>query len=420
MGGRVPRRTHAGVTRQRHRAWLLGAAALLLPAVLPAQDPAPPRDTMAAQVQDTTPVALQGGGPGERTHTVKRGNTLWDIARMYLNDPFQWPEVYRYNRDVVEDPHWIFPGEILRIPGGSEDPIVEVADTTSLPADTTERPVGPVRTEGPTVFTPPDMPPPLPPRAEEEPDPEPRTEETVSPLRAGHVAAAPWVDRVGGPYGAGQVYRSHELSAVSQTVDRGPFQLFEEVLFTPPRGVTVRLGDRYVAYEEGAIIDGLGQLMLPTGILEVVRLPERIRGPGRDIGGIARVVRLFRSLREPNRIIPFDPTLATTSGPARPMLPEGAPVSKVRWVVNEPVLPSVQAYVVLDASARAKVRVGDEFAIFEPRRMGMEGEPTLPETQIGVAQAVRVTPYATTAIVIKHKQPAIRPGARARLSAKTP
>jgi hypothetical protein len=138
------------------------------------------------------------------------------------------------------------------------------------------------------------------------------------------------------------------------------------------------------------------------------------------VAGVARVVRLFRTLSEPTRLIPFDPTLAIASGRARRMLPEGAPVAKVRWVVNEPVLPSVQAYVVIDASSRQSVRVGDEFAIFEPRRRGAEAEPTLPETPIGVAQVVRATPYGSTAVVIKHQQPAIRPGAHARVSAKTP
>ncbi|MDQ3950128.1 MAG: LysM peptidoglycan-binding domain-containing protein [Gemmatimonadota bacterium] len=419
MSGRVARRMPVGVTRHGYRVWLLGSAALLLPAVLSAQDPTPPKDTTAAQVQDTTPVALQGGGAGERTHTVKRGNTLWDIARMYLNDPFQWPEIYRYNRDVVEDPHWIFPGEVLRIPGAGDEAVVEIADTTSAPVDTTGRPTDPVRTEGPTVFTQQGNPPAPPPRVEEGPEPA-AEEDTIPVVRPGQVAAAPWVDRVGGPRDPGQVYRSRDLSGMARGADRGPFQLFEEVLFDPPGGATVRLGDRYLAYDQGPIIEGLGQLMVPTGVLEVVRLPERIRGPGRDVAGVARVVRLFRDLREPNRLIPFDPTLAIASGRPRRMLPEGAPVSRVRWVVNEPVLPSVQAYVVIDASSRAAVRVGDEFAIFEPRRRGAEGEPTLPETPIGTAQAVRVTPYATTAIVIKHQQPAIRPGARARVSAKTP
>jgi hypothetical protein len=419
MSGRVARRAREGVTRHGYRAWLLAAAALLLPAVLSAQDPTPQRDTAAVQVQDTTPVALHAGGTGERTHTVKRGNTLWDIARMYLNDPFQWPEIYRYNRDVVEDPHWIFPGEILRIPGSDGGPIVDVADTTTVEADTTERPVEPVRTDGPTVFR--QQGAAVPPARQGETDIEEIAEEDSLPVvRPGQVAAAPWVDRVGGPRDPGQVYRTRELSEIAQSTDRGPFQLFEEVLFTPPGGANVRIGDRYLAYDTGPIIDGLGQLMIPTGILEVVRLPERVRGPGRDVAGVARVVRLFRDLREPHRLIPFDPTLAIASGRPRRMLPEGAPISRVRWIVREPVLPSLQSYVVIDASSRATVRVGDEFTIFEPRRRGAEGDPTLPETPMGVAQAVRVTPYATTAIIIKHEQPAIRPGAHARMSAKTP
>jgi LysM domain-containing protein len=423
MIGRVARGMQAGVTLNGCRPWLLGAAALLLPVALSAQDPAPRKDSTAAQVQDTTAVALQGGVTGERTHTVKRGNTLWDIARMYLNDPFQWPEIYRYNRDVVEDPHWIFPGEVLRIPGGAgvDTVVIEIADTTVVESDTTEGPTGPVRPDAPTVFTPQGTPTQPPPPRRGEAEREPTTEEDTMPVvRPGQVAAAPWVDRVGGPHGPGQVYRSRDLSGINRSADRGPFQLFEEVLFTPPSGATVRLGDRYLAYDHGPIIEGLGQLMIPTGILEVVRLPERIRGPGRDVAGVARVVRLFRALAEPNQLIPFDPTLAVVSGRPRRMLPEGARVAKVRWVVNEPLLPSVQAYIVIDASSRAAVRVGDEFMIFEPRRSGAEGEPTLPETPIGIAQVVRATPYGSTAIVLKHQQPAIRPGAHARVSAKTP
>jgi nucleoid-associated protein YgaU len=35
---------------------------------------------------------------------VKKGDTLWDIAKAYLKDPFRWPEVFQRNTDVVENP----------------------------------------------------------------------------------------------------------------------------------------------------------------------------------------------------------------------------------------------------------------------------------------------------------------------------
>ena len=38
-----------------------------------------------------------------KTHTVKKGDTLWDLAAKYLADAFRWPEIYRLNTDVVQD-----------------------------------------------------------------------------------------------------------------------------------------------------------------------------------------------------------------------------------------------------------------------------------------------------------------------------
>jgi LysM repeat protein len=51
------------------------------------------------------------------THTVVEGETLWDLAQRYYQDPFEWPRIYEANRDRITDPHWIYPTQELVIPG---------------------------------------------------------------------------------------------------------------------------------------------------------------------------------------------------------------------------------------------------------------------------------------------------------------
>ncbi|MDY6978413.1 MAG: LysM peptidoglycan-binding domain-containing protein [Pseudomonadota bacterium] len=47
------------------------------------------------------------------THVVKKGDTLWDIAEHYVNDPFKYPEIAELSE--IENPDLIYPGEIVRI-----------------------------------------------------------------------------------------------------------------------------------------------------------------------------------------------------------------------------------------------------------------------------------------------------------------
>jgi hypothetical protein len=84
------------------------------------------------------------------------------------------------------------------------------------------------------------------------------------------------------------------------------------------------------------------------------------------------------------------------------------------------VLPSTQAFIVLDVSSRQGVHMGDEFLIFKARARQEYGQLDDPEIAIGKAQVVRSTPFGVTAVVLGQEQPAIREGMPARIIARMP
>jgi hypothetical protein len=57
-------------------------------------------------------------GPAPALHVVRSGDTLWDICFLYFNNPWEWPRIWSYNPEI-SNPHWIYPGDRIRLyPGG--------------------------------------------------------------------------------------------------------------------------------------------------------------------------------------------------------------------------------------------------------------------------------------------------------------
>lgn len=81
---------------------------------------APPKadfGNVVSGVESTAPVVA----PEVVTHTVVKGDTLSAIARHYLGKASLWPRIYAANRDLLDDPDRIKPGQVLKIPAADSD-----------------------------------------------------------------------------------------------------------------------------------------------------------------------------------------------------------------------------------------------------------------------------------------------------------
>lgn len=49
-------------------------------------------------------------------YVIQKGDTLSLIAKRYYGDPMAYPRIFEANREVIQDPDKIFPGQKIRIP----------------------------------------------------------------------------------------------------------------------------------------------------------------------------------------------------------------------------------------------------------------------------------------------------------------
>src|SRR2546423_4148736 len=193
-------------------------------------------------------VALLAMGPGRlvaqdttstvpNTHTVKKGDTLWDLAAKYLSDAFRWPEIYRLNTDIIQDPHWIFPGEVLKLPGyvgvglptpggAATNPTAQPGVPTAPVITTPDTSFANRRTE-PSIFTPQSPQPVTAPLGGVLPVVDTTPLPVTPPKPAvpyGDFIRAPWVERREGPPVWGRIVGSAEISGTAPAQQRSRFQ----------------------------------------------------------------------------------------------------------------------------------------------------------------------------------------------------
>lgn len=97
--------------------------------------PAPESTTKIAPLETTGRAAISVDAGA---HRVVTGDTLWDLAGSYLQDPFQWPKIYDANRSRITNPDLIYPDQELVIP--SRDAAAAMDAPAETPAPVAEEP----------------------------------------------------------------------------------------------------------------------------------------------------------------------------------------------------------------------------------------------------------------------------------------
>lgn len=360
------------------------------------------------------PASAQGAKA--TSHTVLKGDTLWDIAKAYLGDPFLWPQIYKLNTDVVENPHWIYPGEVLKLEA--------VAGQTAVPTTDTPPPVA--RAEPAPAPTPPAPMPEQVQQGRQGSDDgldlfrrkrvsdvqnafKTYREAKFHPLRAGEFYSSgfltegdnlPWGELLG-PVTPEQIESGRNRAAV---------QSYTSVGMRAPSGATYSIGDTLVIVErrEGPI--GYGQIVVPTGMVRVTA-----QNGDQTVGEVFAV---YGPIRNGQSLMPaekFNDPGSTAYHAVSGGVEGRVLVSRDLHELRHP-----QEVIFIDIGRDKGVAMGD---LFQARRTAGPQDKTeanAVDELMAVLQVIHVRGRTATVKVINVISPDIKPGTRVVQVAKLP
>lgn len=346
--------------------------------------------SLAAALCVAAPAEAQQVAPEDaRVHVVDQGDTLWDLARLYLSDPFLWPEIFSANRGVVADPHLIFPSERLIIPGlasGREARSAGAAIGARQPAARTVfYPGGEASAEAQSLVR-------------------TTSQEDVPPVPEGTF------------YAAGILVPDSTVNAVGQLVELlGPtviprragsqIQPYDRVFMT--LNMAAAPGDRLQLLRPGRIVAPYGRVFKSTGIARVISIESGT--------ATVEIERMYDQVAVGDVAVPlpgFTPRVGVEALPSGGL--EGL---LLELDLPQPVV-SREDVAYVNLGAASGVVEGDEFIVYLPQTIAEWG--VRPEIEVARVQVVRSEALTSAVRVISMEHPAIEPGLPVRLVAKMP
>lgn len=341
------------------------------------------------------------------THTVREGDTLWDLAGRYFGDPLLWPEIYRQNTMVVEDPHWIYPGEVLRLSGteavsaipdvGPAGQVVDAVDMADAQARGEER--GPLETG---LFQR---------RSKLDPDQASlaayRTK-PPKPLSASEFYSSGFLTE-GRSFPFGKLIGPVTPKEIGATRMQESAQIFSKVLIDPPSGGLYQIGDSLLIAYRARDVGGYGRIVIPTGMARVVEVDgER---------NIAEVVGVYGDIRAGQLVLLVEPF--PDPGTVRPLAVEDGIRARFLASRDNQILKGPLDVLFLDKGRQDGVALGDVYELHAtPARRG--GVPSDVDEQLATVRVVHVGDRSATARVVGVNAPDIEEGTPARQTAKLP
>ena len=198
------------------------------------------------------------------------------------------------------------------------------------------------------------------------------------------------------------------------SADQSRMQLYDKVFVAPPVGAVAPERELYLSYRLGPLIEDFGQIVIPTGVIEVTR--PRANGEA----AIGRVVKMFGEVLQDQRLIALDSSAAIV---------RGAPIAVIERTRRQGPLDlqhsrCCRACRTISSSdipqGDVESRRSDRAVPAAPASGRRTRRSRLPEMFIARAQVLRVTPYGATAIITSQEQPKIEEGTAARVAAKIP
>ncbi len=371
------------------------------------------------------------------SHTVARGETLWSIAQMYFADPLLWPEIYRLNTNVVEDPHWIYPGEVLvlgpvagAVAQGGDTVLAVPQDTSAAAADTVKAQAGDTIAAVPTDTTPADTtqaafvePPPPEPVGESYEtmfDRRRTTQQRVQDVLRAYIHQPYRPLRSGEFYAAGFLTENERLPwgtvigvttppAIYRLSDRTTAMTYDEISIKPPSRASYHVGDSLlVARIDRALQFGdWGEVVVPLGIARVTSVEEE--------QVLARVITQFGRIRNGHLSLPLEPF--KNPGEVRPTPVEQGLAGHLLASRDSRPIATPQQFFFIDKGRHDGVVPGDVFEVYRPAT-GDLGSAS--EEVRAVLMIVHTREHSATGLVLQIMHPGLDPHLPVRLIKKMP